>query len=71
MSWGAAEAFPLVLSLSCAVTWLQIATLKRSRNASPTLRVVSPSSKSTTSKPRLVESTEAEKTVPSKTGWKS
>lgn len=50
MTWGAAEAFPLVLSLSCAVTWLQIATLRRSRKGSAALTVVSLPSKSSPTK---------------------
>ena len=45
MNLGAAEAFPLVLSLSLLVTWLQIATLKRSRRGSASLTVVSLPSK--------------------------
>lgn len=58
MTLGAAEALPLVLSLSFAVTWLQVATLKRSRRASPTLKVVSKLSSDTTSKTRPVETGE-------------
>ncbi len=45
MTWAAAEAFPWVLSLSLLVTWLQIATLKRSRRGSASLTVVSLPSK--------------------------
>lgn len=45
MTWGAAEAFPLVLSLSFAVTWLRIATLRRLKKGSPHLTVVSLQSK--------------------------
>lgn len=60
MTLAAAEAFPLVLSLSCAVTWLQIATLRRSKKGSATLTVVSLPSKPPPTRAKLETDSKAQ-----------